>query len=75
MASVTKQIYSYAAATTTPCTNHIRTTGLFMLFMLMGWDNVSELQPPTGLLFFPQVMYEHGEPWWNDPDSWKPKNS
>jgi hypothetical protein len=35
---------------------------LFMLlFMSMGWDDVSELQPPTGLLFIPQVIYEHGE--------------
>jgi hypothetical protein len=23
------------------------------------------LWPPTGLLFIPQVIYEHGEPWWN----------
>jgi hypothetical protein len=30
----------------------------------MGWDDVSELQPPTGILFIPQVIYEHGEPWW-----------
>jgi hypothetical protein len=31
--------------------------------------------PPTGLLFTPQEIYEHGEPWWNDieremTDSW-----
>jgi hypothetical protein len=26
---------------------------------------LSELRPPTGLLFFPQVIYEHGEQWWN----------
>jgi hypothetical protein len=26
---------------------------------------VSELQPPKGLLFIPQVIYEHEEPWWN----------
>jgi hypothetical protein len=26
-----------------------------------------ELQPPTGLLFIPQVIiFEHKEPWWND---------
>jgi hypothetical protein len=39
--------------------------------MLMGWDYVSELRPPTGLLFIPQVMYGHEEPWWNDVDMGK----
>jgi hypothetical protein len=37
-------------------------------FMSMGWDYVSELQPPSGLLFIPQMIYEHGEPRWNDTD-------
>jgi hypothetical protein len=37
-----------------------------MMIMSMGQDYVSELRPPTGLLFIPQVIYEHGEPWWND---------
>jgi hypothetical protein len=32
----------------------------------MGSDDVSELRPPTGLLFIPQVIYEYGEQWWND---------
>jgi hypothetical protein len=36
----------------------------FYLFIMMGWDYVSELRPPTGLLFIPSVMCEHGEPWW-----------
>jgi hypothetical protein len=30
----------------------------------MGWDSVSELLPPTGLLFIHRVMCEHWEPWW-----------
>jgi hypothetical protein len=30
----------------------------------MGRDYVSELRPPTGLLFIPRVISEHGEPWW-----------
>jgi hypothetical protein len=30
---------------------------------VMGWDYVSELQLPTGLLFIPQVINEHGEQW------------
>jgi hypothetical protein len=34
--------------------------------MLMVWEYVSELRPPTGLLLIPQVIYEHGEAWWND---------
>jgi hypothetical protein len=29
------------------------------------WDHVSELRPPLGLPFIPQVTYEHREPWWN----------
>jgi hypothetical protein len=40
----------------------------------MGWDYVSELRPPTDLLFFPQVIYEYGalaELYWHD----KPNNS
>jgi hypothetical protein len=37
----------------------------------MGWDYISELRPPTGLLFIPQVIYEHEEPLWNDIDSEK----
>jgi hypothetical protein len=35
---------------------------------VVGWDYVSELRPPTGPLFILQVIYEHGEPWWNDID-------
>jgi hypothetical protein len=34
-----------------------------------GWDDVSELRPPTGLLFITQIMYEHGEPRWDDIDT------
>jgi hypothetical protein len=37
----------------------------------MGWDYVSEMRPPTGLLFISQVIHEHGEPWWNDTGSGK----
>jgi hypothetical protein len=33
-----------------------------LLFMSVGRDYVSELRPPTGLLFIPQVIYEYGEP-------------
>jgi hypothetical protein len=34
--------------------------------MSVGRDCVSELQSAMGLLFMPQVIYQHGEPWWND---------
>jgi hypothetical protein len=27
------------------------------------------------LLFIPQMIYDYGEPWWNDTDRRKPKNS
>jgi hypothetical protein len=40
---------------------------LLLLFMLMGWDNVSELQPPTGLLFISQVIYQYEE--WHCKDN------
>jgi hypothetical protein len=39
--------------------------------MSMRSDDVSELQPPTGLLFILQVIYEFGEPRWNDTDRGK----
>jgi hypothetical protein len=32
----------------------------------MGWDYVSKLRPPVGLLLIPKVIHEHGEPWWSD---------
>jgi hypothetical protein len=34
-----------------------------MFFMLTGQDYVSELQPLTGLLFIPQMIYASGLPW------------
>jgi hypothetical protein len=42
--------------------------------MSMGWDYVSELWPPVGLLFILQMIYEYGEPWWNDIGSVNPKS-
>jgi hypothetical protein len=36
------------------------------MFMFMRREIVSEMQPPTGLLFVPQMIYEYGEPWWNN---------
>jgi hypothetical protein len=44
----------------------ITTTTTTTMIMSMGWNYVSELRPPTGLLFILQMIYEHGEPWWND---------
>jgi hypothetical protein len=32
----------------------------------MGQDCVSEPRPPTGLLFIARMIYEFGEPRWND---------
>jgi hypothetical protein len=43
---------------------------LMMMIMSMGHD-VSELRPPTGLLFIPQVTDDHGQPWWNDINTGK----
>jgi hypothetical protein len=36
---------------------------MMMTIMLMGWDYVTELWPPDGLLFTPQVIYEHHLSW------------
>jgi hypothetical protein len=41
---------------------------MMIIIISMWWDYVSDLRQPTGLLFIPQVIYEHGEPWWNDID-------
>jgi hypothetical protein len=33
--------------------------------IMMGWDCVSEPRSPTGLLFIPRVICQHGKPrWW-----------
>jgi hypothetical protein len=32
----------------------------------MARDYVPELRTPAGLLFIPQVVYEHADSWWND---------
>jgi hypothetical protein len=34
-------------------------------------EGVTELWPPTGLLSILQIIYAHGEPWWNDVDKEK----
>jgi hypothetical protein len=38
------------------------------LFMSIGLDHVSELRPPTGLLFIPHMIYKYGGLQWNDID-------
>jgi hypothetical protein len=39
------------------------------------WDYVSELRPPTGLMFITHMTYEKGEPRWNDTDRGEAKES
>jgi hypothetical protein len=39
---------------------------LKMIITLMGRNYISELRPSAGQLFIFQVIYKHGEPWWND---------
>jgi hypothetical protein len=34
----------------------------------MGLEYVSELLPLTDIVFIPQMVYEYGEPRWNDID-------
>jgi hypothetical protein len=42
-----------------------------MMVMPMWWDYVSELRPPTSLLFISRVIHEYEETWWNDVDRGK----
>jgi hypothetical protein len=46
-----------------------------VLSMVTSCAYVSEPRPPTGLLFIPQVIYKHGEPWWTDIERGEQKNS
>jgi hypothetical protein len=39
---------------------------ILMIIISMGWHYIYKLWPPMGVLFIPQVIHEHGEPWWND---------
>jgi hypothetical protein len=36
--------------------------------MSMRWDYVSELRLPADLVLISEIMYECGEPRWNDSD-------
>jgi hypothetical protein len=36
--------------------------------MSIGKDYISELWPLMGLLFISQMIYDYGEPWWNNMD-------
>jgi hypothetical protein len=44
------------------------------MFTLMGRD-FRELWPPMDLMIILQMLYEHGEPQWNDTDRVKHKKS
>jgi hypothetical protein len=46
-----------------------------MMMMIMWLDYVSELWPLVGLLFIPKVIYDCGEPWWNDDDRGNDKST
>jgi hypothetical protein len=43
-----------------------------MLFISMGWDDVSELRPPSAYFSSPRYV---GEPWWNNINRVKLKKS
>jgi hypothetical protein len=49
-----------------------KTHNLFKV-MLMGWDFLSELPPPIGLLFIPQMIYVSMDSWRNCTDKKKTK--
>jgi hypothetical protein len=52
-----------------------KTKWFMFLLTSTGRGYVSELRPPTGLLFIPQKIHEHGEQRWNDIERGRPKNS
>jgi hypothetical protein len=56
---------------TTVKTSHLvsSTDHVFVIVVnIDGRDYVSELWPPTGLFFTPEMIYEFGEPRWNVTD-------
>jgi hypothetical protein len=44
-----------------------------LLFISMWWYYVTDMRPPTGLLFAPQIVHEYGEQRWNytDRENWR----
>jgi hypothetical protein len=42
--------------------------GIDWLIMWVERGHISELRPPSGVLFILRVIYKHGETWWNDID-------
>jgi hypothetical protein len=50
---------------------HADRLAIMMMITSMGREYDAGLRPPTGLLFIPQVIYKHGEEWWNDIDRGK----
>jgi hypothetical protein len=48
-----------------------------ILHSLCRWGETISLNcaHQWGIFLIPQVIYEYGEPWWNDIDRGKPKNS
>jgi hypothetical protein len=48
---------------------------MMMIIISTCRDYVYKLRPPKGLLFFPQTIHEHGEPWWIDIDRKTPESS
>jgi hypothetical protein len=51
------------------CTRYVLQPGLYLIDW---WDCLSELRPPTSLLFIPNVIHEYWKPWWDaDAGRWK----
>jgi hypothetical protein len=44
---------------------------IMTIIISMGLEYAPEQRPPTGLLSITQVIYEHGEQWWNYIDRGK----
>jgi hypothetical protein len=51
--------------------NTLNPKPVFFLFITMGWDDISELRPPAGLLFIPQMIYVYDGPRWHEIDRGK----
>jgi hypothetical protein len=72
------KIYGMYVNSNCPCTFQVSLGAEFITSLHTvyadGWETVSELQPPMGLLFILQMIYEYGEPWWNDTNRRKLNN-
>jgi len=71
-ATIMKSVWSNQKAAACHCHRPIHTSRIPSRVKELGRGlHVSEQRTPTAILFISQVIYEHGEPWWNYIDKGK----